>query len=196
MLRKLLPLALCALIAAHADTTVTATFATPVTGDKPSGSCTIQALGLASAGSYRLVGSPVVVPFTDGALSVSLIPTDAVTPAGQYYRVTCQVPTQRAASGRTISGYSWGPTYWLVPTSGSTLDVSAVEITTAPASPTIAFLPRSAPAGTADGTYCVQVASGIVTGLIACSGGGGSSPATWATITSTWATVTGTWAGI
>ena len=109
-----------------ANTTVTGTLVTP-TGDRPNGSCTYRLALPVSNGVYREIGSPTQVAFTGGSLSVSLLPTDQMTPPGQAYSVTCGVPAQQV-NGHAIASYSWGPNYWIVPTSLTPLDISVVEL--------------------------------------------------------------------
>lgn len=73
----------------------------------------------------------MLVKFTAGVFSVNLTPTDTATPIGQYYRVTCSVPLQTVA-GRSSGPATWGPRYWIVPTSGSPLTIGQVEQATLP----------------------------------------------------------------
>ena len=125
-MKRVLILAIIATPLWCANTTVTANFIAP-TQDPVSGFCTIQAVTApATNGSYRIVGAPVQVSFTSGAFSVSLVPTDAQVPGGQYYSVTCTIPSQ-TVNGHRIGPYPWGPKLWLVPTSATPLDISAVE---------------------------------------------------------------------
>jgi hypothetical protein len=70
-----------------------------------------------------------------------LAPTDSGTPSGQYYKVTCAVPKQ-TVNGHSVGPFSWGPRYWLVPTSASSLDIGTVEVTSPPPSPSWAILPQ------------------------------------------------------
>jgi hypothetical protein len=196
-MRKSLPLFLLfiAAIAQAAETTVTGTITDPA-GDLVSGSCTIQAVEPFSAtNGWRVVGAPTTVYFSGGAFSASLVPTDTATPAGQYYKVTCAVPRQ-TISGRLISGYSWGPVYWLVPTSATSLDISAVEISSPPAAPYMLSPVQISASGLATGVYCLNVMNGAVTGLVACTSGSSGSNPHWSTVTSSsWATMTsGSWA--
>jgi hypothetical protein len=125
-----LAILLLAALPVLANTTVTGIITVP-TGELVSGSCSLQALGPFTSGAYRIVGAPVVVPFTAGAFAAALTPTDSATPAGQYYKTSCQVPAQRVA-GRSIGPYTWGPKYWIVPTSATALDISQVEVVAPP----------------------------------------------------------------
>jgi hypothetical protein len=70
-----------------------------------------------------------------------LAPTDSGTPSGQYYKVTCAVPKQ-TVNGHSVGPFSWGPRYWLVPTSASSLDIGTVELTSPPPSPSWTILPQ------------------------------------------------------
>jgi hypothetical protein len=132
-------------IAAIAQTTTVTGTITDPGGDLISGQCSIQAVGPFTAiAGWRVVGAPMTVSFTAGAFSASLAPTDSASPEGQNYKVTCAVPRQ-IVSGRTIERYSWGPRYWLVPTSGSPLDVKDVEVTTPPPGPSWTILWQQLP---------------------------------------------------
>jgi hypothetical protein len=197
-LLALLALSLCA----RATTTVTATITAP-TGDLVSGSCSIQAIGPFTSGAYRVVGAPVVVKFTAGVFSAALTPTDSATPSGQYYKVTCSVPSQ-TVNGRSVGPFSWGPKIWLVPTSATPLDIGAVEVSTAPA-PSVNVLPTQLATGGTDLQALVKdgtSARGMKWATIAVGTGGGiSGTATWAQIeagTAGAGTITGTmtWAQI
>ena len=139
-MRICLLLALC--VPAFAQTTtVTGTIRDP-TGDPLAGSCSIQAVGpFTAAAGWRVIGAPTVVTFSGGAFTASLAPTDSATPSGQYYKVTCAVPKQ-TVSGHSVGPFSWGPRYWLVPTSASSLDIGTVELTSPPPSPSWTILPQ------------------------------------------------------
>lgn len=118
-------------LAAQAATLVTGSIKV-ASGDVATGSCSIQATTpWTAAGGARIVGAPVLVRFTAGVFSVNLEPTDTASPAGQYYRVMCAVPLQ-TVSGRSVGPFTWGPRYWLVPTSPATTTIGAVELSTAP----------------------------------------------------------------
>ncbi len=122
--------------AAAQTTTVTGTM-TDAAGDLLSGSCSIQAIEpFSAADGWRVTGAPMVVSFSGGSFSASLAPTDSATPAGQYYKVTCAVPKQ-SVGGHVVGPYSWGPRYWLVPTSSKALDISLVETSSTPPSPSL-----------------------------------------------------------
>lgn len=132
MQRVVLLLFLCAL--AHSATTVAGTIKAP-TGESVSGSCSIQALGFNAAGGTYVIGAPTIVKFTVGAFTAALQPTDAATPSGQYYRVTCTIPAQTVGT-REIRGYTDARARtWVVPTSGSTLTIADVEVVDAPIPP-------------------------------------------------------------
>jgi hypothetical protein len=139
-MRICLLLALC--VPAFAQTTtVTGTIRDPA-GDPLAGSCSIQAVGpFTAAAGWRVIGAPTVVTFSGGSFSVGLAPTDSGTPSGQYYKVTCAVPKQ-TVNGHSVGPFSWGPRYWLVPTSASSLDIGTVEVTSPPPSPSWAILPQ------------------------------------------------------
>lgn len=131
MRRYWLLAALMGLRCVDAATTVNGTIMTAA-GELLSGSCSIQAIEpFTDATGFRVVGVPVRVPFTTGTFTVNLTPTDTATPAGQYYRVMCQAPLQ-TVGGRTVGPATWGPKYWIVPTSGTALDIKLVEVSTAP----------------------------------------------------------------
>ena len=139
-MRICLLLALC--VPAFAQTTtVTGTIRDPA-GDPLAGSCSIQAVGpFTAAAGWRVIGAPTVVTFSGGSFSVGLAPTDSGTPSGQYYKVTCAVPKQ-TVNGHSVGPFSWGPRYWLVPTSASSLDIGTVELTSPPPSPSWTILPQ------------------------------------------------------
>ena len=139
-MRICLLLALC--VPAFAQTTtVTGTIRDPA-GDPLAGSCSIQAVGpFTAAAGWRVIGAPTVVTFSGGAFTASLAPTDSGTPSGQYYKVTCAVPKQ-TVNGHSVGPFSWGPRYWLVPTSASSLDIGTVEVTSPPPSPSWTILPQ------------------------------------------------------
>jgi hypothetical protein len=139
-MRICLLLALC-LPAFAQTTTVTGTIRDPA-GDPLAGSCSIQAVGpFTAAAGWRVIGAPTVVTFSGGAFTASLAPTDSATPSGQYYKVTCAVPKQ-TVNGHSVGPFSWGPRYWLVPTSASSLDIGTVELTSPPPSPSWTILPQ------------------------------------------------------
>jgi len=158
--------------AARAQTTTVQGTITDPAGDKVNGTCSIQAVAPFSARTgWRIVGAPMVVPFTAGAFSAALVPTDTATPQGQYYQVECAVPSQTTANGYTVGPFSWGPRYWLVPTSSTALDISAVEVTSGPASPNWTILPQQIQAGgLTPGVYCWNVTTtGFFSSLGLCS---------------------------
>jgi len=139
-MRICLLLVLC-LPAFAQTTTVTGTIRDPA-GDPLAGSCSIQAVGpFTAAAGWRVIGAPTVVTFSGGAFTASLAPTDSGTPSGQYYKVTCAVPKQ-TVNGHSVGPFSWGPRYWLVPTSASSLDIGTVEVTSPPPSPSWTILPQ------------------------------------------------------
>lgn len=154
-----------------AATTITGTITDPA-GDLVSGACVIQSVSpFTSAEGWRVTGAPMSVKFVAGALSATLAETDTATPSGQYYRVTCSVP-QQIVNGRSVGAFSWGPRYWIVPTSADALDVSVVEQTSSPSPPTgltWSQLPR--PPST--GTYCIQANNSVV-GWAVCGSSGSS----------------------
>jgi len=126
-------LSLCWAVFAQ-TTTVTGTFA-DAAGDPLAGSCSIQAVGpFTAASGWSVIGAPTVVKFSGGALTVPLVPTDSASPSTQYYKVTCAVP-QQTVNGRLVGPYSWGPRYWVVPTSATSIDIGTVEMTSPPTSP-------------------------------------------------------------
>lgn len=116
-------LSACAI--AHAGTTVTGTIVDP-SNDPLSGSCTIQPVEAFTSGSARVVGAPMTVQFSAGAFSATLAPTDTATPAGQYYVATCAIPRQ-TTNGHSVGPFSWGPIYWLIPTSATSIDIATAQ---------------------------------------------------------------------
>jgi hypothetical protein len=138
---RICPLLVLCLPAFAQTTTVTGTIRDPA-GDPLAGSCSIQAVGpFTAAAGWRVIGAPTVVTFSGGSFSVGLAPTDSGTPSGQYYKVTCAVPKQ-TVNGHSVGPFSWGPRYWLVPTSASSLDIGTVELTSPPPSPSWTILPQ------------------------------------------------------
>ena len=121
-------------LGAQTGTTVTATFAVPIVGVLPNGSCTFQAAATTSTpGLYRITGPPVTIPFTAGAFAAPFFPTDTSTPGGQYYSVVCGWPAQ-VANGYRVTAYSWPTAHiWLVPTSAGSVDILGVEVPQKPA---------------------------------------------------------------
>lgn len=121
-------------------TIVNGTIASPIVGINLSGTCSIQAITAPfNSGQYTIVGSPVVVPFNLGVFTANLVPTDSATPLGQYYRVTCQSPAQ-TVNGQKIQAFSWGPQFWLVPTSLTPVTIATVQIPVTPV-PSVMILP-------------------------------------------------------
>jgi hypothetical protein len=138
---RICPLLVLCLPVFAQTTTVTGTIRDPA-GDPLAGSCSIQAVGpFTAAAGWRVIGAPTVVTFSGGSFSVGLAPTDSGTPSGQYYKVTCAVPKQ-TVNGHSVGPFSWGPRYWLVPTSASSLDIGTVELTSPPPSPSWTILPQ------------------------------------------------------
>ena len=170
--------------AMNAATTVTGTLK-DAAGGLLSGSCSIQAVGpFAAAAGWRVIGVPYTSTFTAGAFSVSLTPTDSATPSGQYYRVTC---TARNAAGNTKS---WGPEIWLVPTSGTAVDISSVIVTSTP-SPGVSVLLSQLPQTGATVGQCI-VWSGTAWAPGSC---GSSGSISWSSLSnSAWTSLTnGQW---
>ena len=131
---KTLVLLICTVCAVAQTTTVTASVRDPA-GDPLGGSCAVQAAQqFTAAAGWQVIGAPMTVPFTAGVFSASLAPTDTATPTGQYYKVTCAVPKQ-TVNGRSVGPYSFGPAYWLVPTSSTPLDMGTINVSSLPASP-------------------------------------------------------------
>jgi hypothetical protein len=125
-------LALAVGATAQTTTTVTGTMTSPA-GDMLAGSCSIQAVAsFTAAAGWRVIGTPMLVRFTGGAFTATLAPTDGSAPA--YYRVSCAVP-QQMVGGHSVGPFSWGPRYWVVPTSSTSVDIGTVEMTSAPTSP-------------------------------------------------------------
>lgn len=175
-----------------AQTTITGTFVAG-TGDRVSGTCDIQAVSpFTSPGGFRVVGPKVTVAFSEGAFSVSLLPTDTAAPAS-YYTVACSSPPQ-TVSGRKVLPFTWPPMKWLVPTSAAVLDISAV-ITGQPPAPGLLILLTQIPPGST-GTFCLTSTNGVIAWL-ACTGGSGGAQS-WATLSSSsWAALTSsTWSSL
>jgi len=156
---------------AFAQTTVVTGTITDPQGDLLQGSCSIQAVApfTASAG-WRVVGAPMVVSFQGGSFAATLAPTDSASPSGQYYKVNCIVPVQ-TFGGRLVGPYSWGPRYWLVPTSVTPLDISQIEVTSPPPQPSWTILPQQISGGTlTPGVNCFNVNSaGYISSLALCT---------------------------
>jgi hypothetical protein len=153
-------------------------------GGLVTGSCTYSlASGRATgAAGSQVAAEPVTVRFTSGAFSALVVPTDTMTPSGQSYTVRCS-----GTRGWSKSGY------WTVPTSGSPITLDAVWVSVAPVPP-VTFLPSQINArGKATGTYCLTVVDGVVTGLVLCTAGSGTTPATWSAMTSAWSSYTSAW---
>jgi hypothetical protein len=115
-----------------APVTVTGTLAGP-SGDLLTGTCSISATAPFNAADGTWVPGPdfaLTVPFINGALSVSLQPTDTAVPQGVSYRMTCNAPAQQvtATDGkRHMSRGSWGPMTLIVPTSASPVSLNTVQ---------------------------------------------------------------------
>lgn len=87
---------------------------------------------------------------------------------------------------------------WVVPAGTGTYTIRDLW-GTVPAPGVLVSLGQLNVAGAANGTYCLQVAGGVVTGLAACSGGGGGGgTVSWAALTNgQWAALTnGQWTGL
>ena len=173
MVRTHCILGLLCLVASGAlaqTTTVTGTITDPE-GDLLQGSCSIQAVAPFTAPSgWRVVGTPMVVNFQGGSFAATLVPTDSASPSGQYYKVTCMVPAQ-TVGGRLVGPFSWGPRYWLVPTSPTPLDISQIEVTSPPPQPSWTILPQQISGGPlTPGVNCFNVNSaGYISSLTLCA---------------------------
>lgn len=190
---KKLILAFFSLVTADA-TIVTGTIGTAVMGVYPSGTCSFQAISsFTSAGGYSIIGAPVAVAFNGGYLNVNLVPTDTATPTGQYYRMTCTVPSQKV-QGQQVSQYTVGPQFLLIPTSSNPVTLPSVTVPSAPPAPSVMIIPPQIVAtGLATGKYCLNVVSGNITGLSLCGGVSPSNSMTWNSITMNWNGVPMTW---
>ena len=111
-----------------ANTVVTGTIVAP-TGDRPNFSCTFRLAMPVSNGVYQEVGGPTQVQFTGGNLSVSLLPTDQMVPNDQAYSVTCGWSAQQV-NGHALGSFSWGPYYWIVPTSATPVAMNDIAFAT------------------------------------------------------------------
>jgi hypothetical protein len=132
---------LTAIISFASTTTVTGYIVSPL-GDPLTGNCTLQAIGpwTTNDTTWRVVGPPTAFKFTAGVFSIVTVPTDSATPSGQYYRINCYVPRQTNAD-HSVAAYSWSR-FWLVPVSGSPVDISSVEIDAMPVGGSVTFGPR------------------------------------------------------
>lgn len=176
-------------------TTVIGSIVSPQ-GDPISGTCSIQGLSSYSAGSFLIAGAAVSVPFTNGAISVALVPTNnnpnsPATYKVQYYKVTCVIPTQ-SINGHTVTKYTWGPRYWLVPSSSTSLNVTEVEVDSLPPAPGLLVMPLQLSTLGSNHDDCIKNVHGVARWVPGCTGGGGGSSAlSWAGLTSsTWASIT------
>jgi len=136
-------------------------------GQPVSGQCTYQAAArFQDSNQEQIFGSPVTRKFAGGQIALSLVPTDTGVPGPQYYKASC--------TGVSSSGGSWQHNgNWIVPTTSSTLKLQDIWAATPPA-PSIMILPGQILAtGLSNGSYCLSVVNGQVTGLTACGGGGG-----------------------
>lgn len=131
------------------------------------GTVTITPPSIGTAANGQAFGQlPITLNISNGAVAVCLIPTDTATPVNLYYSVTW---TYTGPQGRTKP---WNE-IWTVPTSATPVLLSAVRNTAAlpPLSvrqgPAGAGMPSST--GFSDGTYCIQISAGVVTGFVACS---------------------------
>lgn len=123
------------------------------------------------------------VSVSNGAFSVLLEPNDQSTSLGTFYQVVYHLSN---AIKRNET--------WVVPTSSVPLTVSQVVYTTPPIVPTMIGPQAIFAKGISDGSYCLNVVAGIVTGLTLCSGGtGGTTALSFAALTSTeWSNLTST----
>ena len=120
---RLLSVILLAGAAFAQTTTVTGTI-TDAAGDRLTGTCSVTPVEpFTAAAGWRVAGTPVVFAFSNGSFSAALAPTDSASPTGQYYQVECAAP-QQTINGNVVGPASWGPRYWLVPTSTTPLDMN------------------------------------------------------------------------
>lgn len=140
---KICTLFLCALPAFCGLTSITGPLYTPA-GDLFGGTITVSLNNPASAqplynsDGRTLTGFATRVTVSGGALTLSLEANDAITPAGTSY-------TARFQPDSATGGGGWAET-WVVPTSGSAVQVYALRSTTVPI-PSTLFSPSQLTSG-------------------------------------------------
>ena len=112
---RIIPLFLIS-AAALGQTTINGPITTPNSG-LFSGTVRIQSSGVMVNGGNTYQPQAVVVSVTNGAFTVALIPNDASTPPGTYYRVTYYAST----------GQSWQES-WIIPTTGTAQTIAQVRV--------------------------------------------------------------------
>jgi hypothetical protein len=138
-------------------------------GAAVSGACVFQAVQSFASGVFTVVGAPLNVAFTNGSLTVALLPTSSL---GQYYKVTCQIPSQVVQTLR-VDKYSWGPRYWNVPTSLVPVNNVDIEINNVLPPSVFVLLSQISLAGSSPGDCITNVAG--VAAWRPCGTGGSSS---------------------
>ena len=93
------------------------------------------------AGGNYVGEQATIITFADGAFSAALVPNDAITPAGTYYRVSWCISTPGSPTS------SWTEN-WIVPTSGSPVTVASVVVTSPPSPSYQIQAAQLAPGGT------------------------------------------------
>jgi hypothetical protein len=172
----------------------TTTVTEPVDGadlQGANGRGSIQISAPCRSGTTHVGLAPIPVTVSGGAFSVNLVPNDTCIPAGTSYTVTWQM-----SSATPGAAQQWQE-IWVVPTSSTPVTVDSIIVQVAP-SPNLLLPPTQiAAAGLGNGTYCLNVVAGVITGLVVCTGGGGGSSSWSLTTSSSWTSVTSTsWTGL
>jgi hypothetical protein len=125
-------------------------------GQRFAGSCTISWPAFNTADGRPVLSGSNVVAVQSGALSVQLEPTDTAQPRF-VYRVECSGAKQTQTE------------YWSVPTGGSW---TVAQVRASMVSPsTLVQLGQINVTAIPAGTYCVQVAGGVIVALVPCNSG-------------------------
>lgn len=141
---------------------------------KFNGTLTVSlASGSAASGGTKILRSVSRETIRDGVVSLALVPNVNATPANTSYLFQYSNGTSETCT---------------IPVSNSPITLSPYCVPGAPFTPTpvvpLAWLNVT---GTPNGNYCATVAGGRITGLTACSNGGGGG--------GTWGSASGTWGG-
>ena len=146
----------------RAATTICETKVQGPSGKLATGTITLTVTAAFSTpGGARVEQVPVTVQIRNGAFCAALEPNDTGAPAKTSYKAHYQ-----------LDGAAPRDEYWLVPTSGTTLGVKDVAASRVAPDLTV-LLAQLNVTGVTDGSYCLLVAGGVVTGLTTCTGGGG-----------------------
>jgi hypothetical protein len=157
---KLLSLLILGVGASVAQTTTVAQTILNPDGTQATGQVAFRIAAACNTPAGTYVGDKTItIHFTNGAFSVALAPNDTCLPASTY-----------GATWLLSGGHSWEET-WFVPTSSSPLRVSSVVIPSIPAPSIFISPPQIMAAGLSNGSYCLSVANGVVSGLVTCASG-------------------------